>query len=932
MRLKIPVYAHCCLLLLWSGRLLSQPIRIHFEKDTVTIRNGHTFSNWLKIKNTSSTQQSLQLVTEIKNNYLPLPDTITLTPGEERTIPLKFLASAALIKEAIQAFSLSYRTAENRTTENTITATFYTHLHEDVPITLQLLNPSLLLDPASNQAQLSFYINNESLITHTISVRLQSYPEGLEAPNDRQPIPLAPGSRKLLTYTLHNRLRRSTATDFFLTAQLLDDSGRILVTGDIRVQTLASSKQVSTPNGMTGSPQSNLFELNYVNQNNNLSYLQLRARAGTGFPDSSRLDYRLNLEYYLQPPNGVNIYDTWLSYQGQHFSIKAGSLTDNLDYAINGNGVQATAILDKDKRNSFDLFGVKNTYLLYSKLFNTLPGADIAAGRYNFDTKPFHLQASILHASDPLLNVYTNLFHTAARLQLAEKQTLQWEAGLSSEQPRDRPGNHYGYSLGARYHAELKHWSLSLNDYYSSAYYSGYQRGALNLENEITYNNQFFARYSKNHNSPKYTPTNDSLIFAPFNYNNTNVYETGWHTHIGKLTTTLHPYYMDQRLYSALSTQKSTLHSASNRIALDLTLPHRSGVFFTSADLGWTASDSTNYSQHYSSLRITGNFIARYWSFNWLTQWRPYYLIDHLQAANPQNPQNPANPGNPDNFRLYSFGPSLHFALAANRIDFSAGYFANYYSTVGFWTHTLNSQLNIGLKNNWALNGQLYYTFYRTTGQSFPDNRQLRVGIQKRFTAGRPPGTVRLRLLVFEDANSNGQEDEGEKIASRVIVRLDGAAVLTDSRGHAEFDGLDRGNHRLAIENGLEWNLSAPLTLPLIHDQTIHVPLVRSGRLNGRVLIARQKYENTEPDKEGIKVEAHGRNGASYSTYTDEKGEFHFYLPVMDYEISVQAIPAAGTTSSSGAPTQKVSVTAGAPAETQFRMEDRRRKIEVKQF
>jgi hypothetical protein len=907
-------------------------VRASFEKDTVAIVNGYTFSNVLGLINDGDHPVKLYLsdsVASVRKGYLPLPDSILLGPGERRMAPLKFLAAAGLIREAVQPFAVSYvvyngkgRTGEAARSEGVVKAVFYTRLNEEARILLQLSSPMVLLDQTSHQAQLTFYVNNEGLLPRQIKLGLTAYPQGLEIANEKQSFELAAGSRRQLTYTIKNRLRRNAATDFLVVIQLSDDSGHIVATGDVRVQTLASSKAAFSPNTINGQP-GNVFELNYINMSRYLSYLQVRAKGGSGLADSAQLNYRLNLEYYLHP-NGINLYDTWLAYSNPHFSLRAGGITDNLDYALNGNGFEASASIGQ--KISFDLFGVKNNYLLYSQNFTTLPGADVVAGRVNYSTLPMGLQVSVLHASDPLLDVYTNLWHTTGRLRTGDHQELQWEGGFSTEQPRDRPGIKYGGSAGIRYHAELPRWTLVFNDYYSSPYYGGYRRGSLELENEADYKlagaSQVFGRWIRSYNSPKYTPTADSLIYAPFNYNNTNIYEAGWRWRSGRWATVLHPYYMDQRLYSALASQKSMLHSGSDRVAADMTVSGHGRSLYTSSDLGWTNSDSgAGVPRHYTSVRLMGNYVERWWSFSYLVQYRPYYLTDELQSPVPEQ------------FRLYSFGPAIHFPLLQGQAEANAGYMANYYSVQQLWTHLLNGQVTVGLKNNWVVSGQLYYTLYhaeRVPSHAYlpysPNNQQVRVGLAKRFAAGRQPGMVRLRLIVFEDRNGNGEQDNEEPVARGVIVRLDGQAALSDGRGRVEFSGLTRTEHQLTVDNGTEWNLAAPWALPMSRDETIRVPLVKSGRLNGRVVIEKQKYENIDPDKEGIRVIARGRNGKSYTTYTDGNGDFHFYLPVMEYELSVQAVEGAA------APTERVVVTAGAAASATFRLEDRRRKIEVKQF
>ncbi len=917
--------------------VVTTAVTAFFEKDTVPISNGHTFSNSLRLSNRSLLTQTLRLdvrKTTIEGGYLSLPDSLTLAPGEQRNIPLKFLASAAIIKTALQAYTVSYlvrpvaaapgSTAANAaaaaipstTGSPAATAVFFTRLNEDARLLLQLINPVALLDPATNQAQASFYVSNEGLLPASIRIRLNAYPYGLSITQDNQLFVLGTGARRLFTYTVRSRSAKSVNTDYQLILQLTDTQGNVLTTGSISVQSLSSTKQFFNGSLLNAGQPANWLELNYINLSRYTSYFQFRGKGGVGLADSSRLDYKLNLEYYRQP-SGLNLYDTWLSYSTSHFHIQAGGITDNLDYSITGNGI--TAGFFPDKKNSIEVFGVKNNYILYSQVFHSIPGADIAGLRYSYTTQPFSLQTSILHASDPLLDVYDNLLHSAARLKLGGHQDIQWEAGFSTEQPRSDNRINYGFSAGFKYHNETPQWSLALDDYYSSPYYSGWRRGALQLENEADFKldsvNRLFGRYNKSFTSPRYTPTADSLIFVPFDYNNTDIYAAGYRTRWRRWSASLYPYYMTQKIYTALKTQASSLRSRSDRLALDLTWSGAGRSFYSNSDIGYTRTDSISGSPlRYSSIRLMGNFLDHLWGFNWLLQWRPYYLTDQLQSPDANQ------------YKLYSFGPSIHFPFLRRQANFTGGYTLNYYSAARLWTQTGSAQLNFGLQNNWTANAQFYYTFYHGDESFYPDNKQFRVGLQKRFATGREPGMIRLRVLVFNDENGNGESDNGEKAARKVILQLDGEAAITDNRGKAEFDNLKTGVHQLTIDNGSEWNLAAPMSLPLLRDRTLSIPLVRSGRLKGRVQIQKQKYETVEPDREGIRIEAHGRNGKTFTTYTDAQGEFHFDVPVMEYELIVQA--AGG----SGAPSQRVKVEAGKVTEAVFQLEDRRRKIEVKQF
>jgi hypothetical protein len=379
---------------------------------------------------------------------------------------------------------------------------------------------------------------------------------------------------------------------------------------------------------------------------------------------------------------------------------------------------------------------------------------------------------------------------------------------------------------------------------------------------------------------------------------------------------------MKQDLYSTFYIKPVTLRSSSPRIALDINYSAGKHYFYTSNDLGWTRSDSAFvFTRHYTSLRITGNYLYQYWSFNWLLQRHAYYLTDELQ------------PGGPATFSIYSFGPMVHYPLPGNSLILSGGYNANYYGSTRTWNHSLHGEVDYNLPDNWAIRGQVFYNYYRaaygqTIATTYPSFTQVRIGVQKCFISNHQPGNVRLRLTLYEDKNSNGHRDQDEVLAQHVIVKVDDHPAISNANGVVEYDNLTSGMHTISIDRGKEWNIQGPLTLPVTRNTKMELPLVRSSELAGKVIIEKKKYETVTPDLEGIRINARDDQGRSYTTLTDEQGAFRFYLPVGKYTLTVQVRQGSGSQEAS----KEITLKTGNNEEVSFVMEDRRRKIDVKQF
>ena len=269
----------------------------------------------------------------------------------------------------------------------------------------------------------------------------------------------------------------------------------------------------------------------------------------------------------------------------------------------------------------------------------------------------------------------------------------------------------------------------------------------------------------------------------------------------------------------------------------------------------------------------------------------------------------------------------------------------NYYGFTRSDNYSITGSMRYLMKRHWALTGDFLYTLTKQKplfsiydpaqnglmnldNQSF-ENRQLRIGIEKQFGAQGQSGSKRLLLTYYEDQNSNGIRDAGEKAVAGVLVKINGEAALTNSKGTVEFKDMNKEEYTASVTNTRGWSLQEPTIIFLDKSKKVEVPLVKTQALNGCLKIKAEKYMDGPPALAGIKMNAIDPNGRIHQTLTDDQGNFCFYLPRNNYTVYIET---AGMPFSIENEKEEVSLQGGAVGMLTFLYHDERRKIVVSKF
>lgn len=918
-------------------------VKYTFAKDTLEIKGGETFSNFLKINNPYG--EDIALVQDpgskqLLRGLLSLPDTLRLRAGESRVFPMKYLADRQIINSNVQLFEVKLL-ALKPNIEIQRSAAFRTILTDVSGLTIGTEEDEVYLSQLSNQAQVVVRCANNGFIPLTFRILLTGIPDGLEFTGQTTNLTLQPGSQLLLPFLARNKSANATV-DFTVTLQAMDESNHQLALKVIRILNVSSARRMSSSGNQQGGALPNTISLHYASLNRGSSYYQLQANGKVDMGQSSSLEYRLNADDYHQPgANGINLYNSYVDYQTKKWGLRIGNIYDNLDFQLAGKGVKASAKLEDHSVLSF--YGIQNNYFIYNGLSNTVPGGKIYALDYNLEKATTAKRFTFLHSRDPLIGLDANQFSMKSSFRFSKNETFGFEGGYSLEnQSNGSSPAKQGFSAGLNYTLNTDGIQISGNGYYSNPYFTGLRRGLflldLRLATPLSETGSLVAHVNTQANNPKYQSRLTPIFDLGINKNSIDIYELAYNLRAGKLYFNIGPYYMDQHLvsngFSELVPMPVDWTSRSFRLAANIGYGGAINSFSLTADYGYTfLNNSEKPPAPFQSVKITGSYNMPIFGLTGYAQFNPFYLSDALSSTGNQH------------YRLYSIGPNLHFNALKNTLSFQFGGMYNYYGFTSSNNYSANGSFRYVMKGHWAVTGDVQYILTKqnmlsllynpelnTTSsldrQSY-DNRQLRIGIEKQFGRQGNSGSKKLTLVYYEDRNSNGQRDPGEAFAAGVLVKINNEVALTNSNGEVTFSDMKKEAYVASVTNTKGWSLQEPTSIFLDKNKRIEVPLVKTQALNGCVKPVASKYQNTQFALAGIRVTAVDGGGRKYQTLTDDRGEFCFYLPRNNYTVYIET---EGMPFSIENGKEEVSLTGKPVALLTFLYKDEHRKVGITRF
>lgn len=167
-------------------------------------------------------------------------------------------------------------------------------------------------------------------------------------------------------------------------------------------------------------------------------------------------------------------------------------------------------------------------------------------------------------------------------------------------------------------------------------------------------------------------------------------------------------------------------------------------------------------------------------------------------------------------------------------------------------------------------------------------NASLRIRLQAPCVAVKKYKSA--KIVLFKDENSNGMIDKGEEPIEGQMMTLNENMFISDADGAVHVKNTE--DTLLKADMGYTskikgWAPVAGSMQDFAGSGTQYVPFRKCKVLQGQVTVRKDSTSNLKFSVARIKVIVKGTDNSTYSTITDENGEFYFNLPTDNYSVSL---------------------------------------------
>lgn len=587
--------------------------------------------------------------------------------------------------------------------------------------------------------------------------------------------------------------------------------------------------------------------------------------------------------------------NTWLNYELKNGGVTVGNITENLETFVNGRGLKVyfsdslkseqleIGVVDR----TFDLLGSDyrqgfgNGFTMYvrTRLGEGIPEKKRYTGTAIYERLPIENSESILYFNsfDLIRQERRNRIQLVADFGPAITRSLDNGDGQIEYRP--------SLATGIHLNANSPRYTISSSNYYSTGYYPGIRRGAVQLNQRLSRaikRTNVWVAYSLFEYAPRYFDSQPnfrnyflvsraevgaafpltefmSLSLAPVREYERGTYAFGSIADEPKI---------DMSSYRI----NGTLNWRSRNYRQNAYLLLESGVGRSSITHGSALQARANLSYNYAWFNLNlnvqrGNFSLIEAANNWYFQRDDVYRI-----------------GGAASVRKDFVGKKLQTELGVS-------YFKDSFSGEN-WTGNGRVQYAVTRKTSFFLFGQLYQ--YNTPYHLGFFNANVQLGIQQALPDGRRGQPVQkkgnIELFVYHDNNQNGVYDEGDTPADNMMVSLNNTVFITGADGLIRYSRVPHGPQRLSVPMQRGWYAPESTVQLNARLAKVSIALQQAGTLTGNI-----RYEFDERISQeantvlaGFTITARGQGGHVTKSITDNQGNYMLFLPSGDYEISME--------------------------------------------
>lgn len=791
--------------------------------------------------------------------------TLSLPPNGNTIVSLRLLPSGSKTAEWQTAY-IQYRLNSGI---ETLTDSFKVKVEEYLKFKGRLPQPTLVMTSYQKDINFPVYLKNSGNTADHYSIKF--YNKLLDL-NFKQTFALGP----------------SEDTTYYIPLRLTDAQWSLLRKEEVKVQ-------VGNSTGETINLIQYISRIGNILKENKSAFLDMPTQVEVGVTSQSNqgnvdLQYygalhgRLDLSYTERVAfdlrsntytNGQTIENSIVraEYSGKHWSGTLGNFSELADFVMDGYGAKVGYNWKQDA-NEAEVYSMFKSRTGDSKVF----GANVHLTHKNLK---FH-EIGIANI-DNVRQLNSFIFKQGGDIIFSQNAKLKMTAGAGLEQtlnPNISQKTQIGSSFGYNFLWNHKYFSVTSGVLYNSNSYPGVFKGQRMQTHDVRaiYKNVFIGGFYE-YNLRKQNIYLDTALFSDvFNlrtesygarigggYKGANInLAAGQQLQLQTDTTAQLQY-----VFNNASLNASVL--MGKNFYLTLNAQYGEGYLEGQEENNTVFVTNNQGSIQFKFIGVSGRYVKG-----------PFYYYQYISYLKDPTQE----------FEQIQISPYAELNLFKKKLLIRSQF--NYAKSQPSGIESSNLLSNLvynNYKHGFDLNVSGIIPINQGQGASPYVNASLRVRLHVPFVAVRK--YYNLKVVLYKDANSNNKKDPEEEGVEGQMLAIDGSMFITDNAGTALFKNVQKADYKIDMGYSSKIKGWAPTEGALQYvnvssNKTLYIPFKKSRVLQGQLKVDLDKNSNLDFKLGNIKVTAIGNDTlSSYSTLTDEKGEFYFNLPAGIYTVKL---------------------------------------------
>lgn len=865
-----------CLLILLScfraeAQLSKRIYRTQILEDTLIANNNRDFL-YNNVNITNLTADSIVVLVNIK-----MPEgwslttqkllTITLPPNQNSIVNLRLLASQSRTSDW-QNVQIDYRLNQGM---ETLTDSFKVRVQEFTKFKARLPMPVMVLGAYQKDLSFPVYVKNTGNVAKNYTIKF--YNQLLN-----------------LNYSQKIFLEPNADTTYKIPLRLSEAQWGLLRREDVKVQ-------VTVENGETMNLMQEISKIGYMLKEHNSAYLDMPLQVETGMTLQGKSDIQyygaLHGRLHIRSDEDVSfdvrsktftqgqfinndIYR--IEYDGRKWAASAGNIMQLSDFVMDGYGASLTRKWNAETSN-VTVYGLFKSRTRNNRLI----GANSQLSLKN----KIILNESVVANFDPDNGLNSYMAKQDAYTKLTDKMELRILTGAGIEQStRQLLGSskkaQLGTSFGYSYNWLGKYINVTSSMMNNSNAYPGVFKGQRSQNHDVrgVYKNVFLGGFYE-YNLRKQNIYTDTLLISDVFNLKTSSY--GARTGISFRNSNISVSVGRQRQQQSDSLNAQIYKYEFVNLSTSVSLWKRSYINLNSY-LGYGMLEGNEANTRVRVISNQGGLQIYFAGVSARYDIGPFFYHEYLKYLR-----------NPQEYSRIVLSPYAEASLFKKTLTFRSQ--MNYNKSMPSGSETSNVLGNL-VYHNYRRGFDLNLTGIAPINQKDVQpyiTASLRVNLHVPFVPVRK--YYNLRLVLFKDENLNGKYDEGEGPVEEQMLALNDNLFISDKKGTVLFQNVEKRSYKadFGYTSKLKGWIPQEGTIQsftISGSRTIYIPYKKSKVLSGKLNLKLDSHSNLDFKVGNIKVTATSNDSLrrSYSTLTNEEGEFSFNVPAGIYTVTLSEL------------------------------------------